>query len=75
MKKSQLEGPLESPVSFHAGSNGELAPPPVSPLARRAAERYRRLVEPRLGPQGLRTHAEHVAILRRELLLRRALRL
>lgn len=45
MKKSQADGPIESPVSFHAGSNGELAPPPITEAERRAAERYRRIVD------------------------------
>jgi uncharacterized protein len=45
IKKSQSEEPLASPVSFYAGSNGELAPPPVGPLERRAEERYRRIVD------------------------------
>jgi uncharacterized protein len=44
MRKSQ-EDRLESPVSFHAGSNGELAPPPVTAAERRADQRYRRLVD------------------------------
>jgi uncharacterized protein len=45
MKKSQAEGPLESPISFHAGSNGELAPPPVTRADTIAEERYRRLAD------------------------------
>jgi predicted TIM-barrel fold metal-dependent hydrolase len=45
MKKSQADRPLASPVSFHAGSNGELAPPPVTEADLRAEARYRRLVD------------------------------
>jgi predicted TIM-barrel fold metal-dependent hydrolase len=45
MKKSQTDGPLESPVRFHAGSNGELAPPPVTAADLRAEALYRRIAD------------------------------
>ena len=53
MKKSQADGPLESPISFHAGSNGELAPPPITAADRRAAELYRRIADDSAARLGL----------------------
>lgn len=45
MRKSQLDELLASPVAFHAGSNGEFAPPPIDPRVPLADERFRRLAE------------------------------
>ncbi|MBZ0237123.1 MAG: amidohydrolase [Deltaproteobacteria bacterium] len=53
MRKSQPDGPLESPIPFHAGSNGELAPRPVTAAERRAEETYRRLVDENARRTGL----------------------
>lgn len=45
MKKSDLETPPESPISFHPSSNGEFEPRPVTDQDRRAAAMYQDLVE------------------------------
>lgn len=43
MKKSAPEWPVESPVPFHTGSNGEVAPRPVTPRDRAADAMFHRL--------------------------------
>jgi predicted TIM-barrel fold metal-dependent hydrolase len=53
MKKSQADDRLESPISFHAGSNGELAPPPITAADRRAVELYRRIADERARRLGI----------------------
>jgi predicted TIM-barrel fold metal-dependent hydrolase len=45
MKKSQADDALESPIPFHAGSNGEFSPPPITAADRRAEELYRRIAD------------------------------
>jgi predicted TIM-barrel fold metal-dependent hydrolase len=45
MKKSRADEELQSPIAFYAGSNGELAPPPVTATDRLAEQRYRELVD------------------------------
>jgi predicted TIM-barrel fold metal-dependent hydrolase len=45
MSKSRPDAPLESPIGFHAGSNGEFAPRPVTAEDRRAEEAYRQLAD------------------------------
>lgn len=45
MTKSRIETLLASPISFHAGSNGELAPPPVTVADRRADQLFRRIAD------------------------------
>lgn len=59
MRKSQPEGALESPIPFHAGSNGELAPRPPTAAERQAEEEFRRLVD---------ENARRAGVSRRELL-------
>jgi uncharacterized protein len=59
MTKSKIDAPLESPISFHAGSNGELAPPPRTAADARAEQRYRRLAD---------DNARRLGISRREFL-------
>ncbi len=43
MKKSAPEWPVESPVPFHTGSNGEVEPRPVTPRDRAADAMFHRL--------------------------------
>jgi hypothetical protein len=45
MSKSRREGEPASPIPFHVGSNGEMAPPPVTEDDRRAEDAFRRLAD------------------------------
>jgi predicted TIM-barrel fold metal-dependent hydrolase len=58
MSKSRPDAPLESPIAFHAGSNGEFAPRPVTDMDRRADDEYHRLAD---------ASARRLGISRREL--------
>src|SRR5262245_17609281 len=44
-RKSELDLPIESPVPFRPGSNGEFVPLPPTDADRRAEEAYRRVVD------------------------------
>ena len=57
MKKTTTETPIESPIAFHAGSNGEFSPLPISERDRQALEHYRGLVD---------TNARRLGISRRD---------
>jgi predicted TIM-barrel fold metal-dependent hydrolase len=45
MRKSRPDGKLESPIPFHVGSNGEMAPRPATDDDRRAEAAFRRLAD------------------------------
>jgi predicted TIM-barrel fold metal-dependent hydrolase len=60
MKKSRADAPLESPIAFHPGSNGEFSPLPITDDDRRADAMYRELVD---------TNARRLGISRREFVL------
>jgi predicted TIM-barrel fold metal-dependent hydrolase len=44
-RKEQHESPVESPIAFNPGSNGEFCPRPDGPRERRALRMFRELVE------------------------------
>ena len=52
-RKSGYEPPIESPIPFHAGSNGEFVPRPPGPRERRAEARFRELVDERVRRLGV----------------------
>lgn len=45
MRKSSPDEPLEPPIAFRPGSNGEFVPAPPTETDRRAGEEYRRVVD------------------------------
>jgi hypothetical protein len=51
--KSRAEPPLESPIPFHHGSNGELVPRPPGPRERAMEARFRELVDDRSRRLGI----------------------
>jgi hypothetical protein len=52
-RKSTIEPPVESPIPFHHGSNGEFVPRPPGARERRAESMFRELVDERVRKLGV----------------------